>query len=232
MFKKQKKLTFVAITAILFGIGFVVHGVILIIEADIAAVNTLEKNLSKETSLNIVGVGTEQDSTKYIQAKFETSEIFAGDTIELTISAPYASLNLQKITIIVSDPSFYFDDDVNLLYKAIVRQPPNDIIQLLPNTDPPFQTTKKVKFVEPNQEIVIYAVSFGENTIAKYKGYVDLKVHAETDRLKVKTDNAILEQINEQEKTNKIFLGLAWIGVAVIPTLAGTDILLRIHFKD
>ena len=65
-----------------------------------------------------------------------------------------------------------------------------------------------------------------------------LTVLPRTEKLLVETNKAILEQIyetqlstQEQKKTNDIILGLTLIGLAAIPILVGSDILLRIYLK-
>lgn len=230
MFREHKRLTSLAVVLIIFSIGFLVWSGSIIIKANTPESSTTEIKLGEPTFVNIVG-GGEQDFTKYVEVNFETLEVFAGDTISITASAPLASRNLVNITMIIADPDFYFGDDNDHLFHSIANMPPEYIIGLFPNTDPPFKTTKEVKFVKPNQEVMIYAVSFGINSIAKYKSDVAFTVHSQTDKLQVKTNTAILDQITEQEKTNAIFIGLSLIGIAVIPMLIGADIFLRIYFN-
>ena len=235
MFKKRKKLTAVAITAIVFGISFLVYGASLVYASENITTKfqqePIEISLEGLITLDMRGSGSIHDSTKRVLISFETLEVFAGDTIEITASAPYASKNIKLISVIVGDRSFYFGDDVGKILRNMDIIPEN-IIRLSPDTDPPFRTSKNIQFFRPNQEVIIYAISFGEqSTLAKFKSDVAFTVNSRVEKLQVQTNNAILEQINEQKKTNQIFLGLTWIGIAVIPILAGVDILLRIHFE-
>lgn len=234
MFKKRKKLTAIAITSIIFGFGILIHAGILILQSEITVENqtdSSEVKLGELVTLNMRGAGM-MDSTKHIKVNFETLEVFAGDTVNISVSAPSASPNLKKITTIIADPDFYFGDDTETLSRAIENISIENIIELLPSTNPPFHATKDIKFFRPNQEVVVYVISVGESSITKYASNVAFTVHSQADKLQVQTNNVILEQVKQQEKTNQIFLGLAWIGVAVIPILVGIDILLRIHFEN
>lgn len=229
-FKEHSRLASVAIVLIGIGIGASFWAGIIINDAN-QSQNSNEIKFNEITPINITGGGDEQDSTKIIKAEFETLEVFTGDKVKLTVSAPQASTNLSEIKIYVGT-SDLDSSDHNKLLESLEGLPPDNTLTLYPNSDPPFTGEKPFKFTIDGQRVVIYAISKGiNNTYYPYKSNVIFTVYSQIDKLQVKTNNAILEQNAEQEKTNKIFIGLTLLGVAITPMLIGADILLRIHFE-
>lgn len=242
-------LTCVGIIAILGGFGLIIYGLTFVaqgyVDVKIESVQKTPIKLDDNLlSAQIIEpeLAKEADMAKSLKINFDTIDIFQGDEIGVTVSTigvkPYVAL----IYVIIADPSF----DMNMTTRELVQQIEQgkkyrNVIELNPYSNPPFYARQIVPFPQPHQEVVFYAtVLHNDGTHERLiTNQIFTTVLSKVDKLQAETNMAILQQIDEtkisnaqQEQTNKIFMGVSWIGVAIAPMLAGVDILLRIRFDS
>jgi len=246
---KSPRLTTIAIIAIILGCIPFVFGLSMINENNPVQTVTIEGteySLGAITSVNMVPKFDSKFNSTFtpaenIKLNFDTLVIFEGDHIGITTTATGVNSKVSGIALL-------FNPDIDITQASnpeIVNEISESkkfgtIIELSPNTNPPFYSRNTIPFLIPNEEVRIQGIALVGNTLHRLANpeFVTI-VHPATDKLQADTNRAILKQIEEtkiateaQERTNNIFLGLAWIGVAIVPILAGTDILLRIHFDS
>jgi len=196
------------------------------------------------TSINLTPTYEDEETAmvKYVKVNFDTMVIFEGDTVGLTATGVDVSPEIIAIYLFITEP--YFDltnlSGDNLGREINSAKAFNQVIELFPTDDPPFHKRLEVPFLQAYQDVTIHGVWVVSSD--RYGHMVNdkpiLRVHPLTDKLIAETNKALLEQITEtqlstqeQQKSNDIILGLTLIGLAAIPILVGTDILLRIYLR-
>lgn len=212
-----------------------IYGGILLFE-DYSQTEIVEIELDQLTSINLSAINSENPPVKRIKVNFDTLVIFQGDVVGVTATASGIDPNVKAIAILFTDPS----SDIPTMTKTQLAQEIDitsefhTTIQLLPTSDPPFNTRAFIPFFISNQQIVIYAVVWTED--GGYNRYLSKQVFAivqpRTDKLQSETNQLIQQQIEKSGQTNILLLGLGWIGIMAIPILMGVDVLLRIHFDS
>jgi len=244
---QNPRFTVLAIGVIVFGIFPLVTGLDLTFNADKHIQEIQEKesvDLDILTTLNITPAYKDEEKTpvKYVKVNFDTTVIFQGDKVNITATGVEVTPEVIAIFLFVTESSF----DISEFSGDYLAREINsgkrfkNVIELYATTVPPFHQTLEVPFLQANQDINIQGVWIKDSDNYGYMISDEsiLTVHPRTDKLLAETNKAILEQIyetqlsiQEQKKTNDIILGLTWIGIAAIPILVGTDILLRIYLK-
>jgi len=245
---QNSRFTALAIGVIAFGIIPLVTGLDLTTNAD-KHIHEIQKketvDLERLMSINITPTYDTEEKTpvKYVKVNFDTTVIFEGDTIGLTATGIDVDPEVIAIYLFITEP----DDDItkysgeDLGREINSAKAFNQIIELFPTTVPPFYSRTEIPFLKAYQNINIQGVWVKDESNYGYmiSGETILTVHPRTDKLLAETNSAVMEQIYEtkistqqQKKTNDVILGLTWIGLAAIPILVGTDILLRIYLKQ
>ena len=244
---QNPRFTALALGVIVFGIIPLVIGLDLAVNADkhIHKIQTKETvDLDLLTSINIIPTYESEEKTpvKYVKVNFDTTVIFEGDTVGLTATGIDIDPDVIAVYLFVEEPDYnitkYSGEDLGREINSAKAF--NQIIELFPTTVPPFHSREEIPFLKAYQNVNIQGVWIKDEDNYGYMTSDEtiLTVHPRTDKLLAETNKAILEQITEtqlstqeQKKTNDLILGVTLIGLAAIPILVGTDILLRIYLK-
>ncbi|MEM3063967.1 MAG: hypothetical protein QW177_01180 [Candidatus Nitrosotenuis sp.] len=235
-----------AIAAIIFGAGIALFGAHYIKEGysrtEIVEIGGEPFRLHQFTNFHLIAPIGEPNFVDAIRISFDTTTIFQGDEIGVTAVAYGVKPEVKEILVLITDRSFNLETiSDKVLYNNVIHMlEDRTAIQLLPSTDPPFSKRQLVPFLIPDQKVTLQAVLVTDSGNGKLRNNdVVTTVYPRTDKLQSEMYKIINAQYTEtrianieQDRTNTIFLGFSWVGVALILILAGIDVLMRIYAKD
>lgn len=230
---------------IILGIGFipVFYGLPILFEAESKSetirVNGTEVRIHELTSINLFPSTTHNGEklVDRIKVNFDTLVIFEGENIEVTSSA--TGVNEKYVTgifVLLVTPSLDFKnmpvDDLAEEVERLVNF--KKALVLTQESNPPWKTRLAVPFLESGQKIMVQTVIEVNGTIAyRVYSYNEITtVNPAIDKLSSEADKAIMELVEkieisnyEQQRTNRILIGIGYVGIGIVIIIGAIDVL-------